>query len=122
MSNDREIPPSIDQLRLLRCIEAVASAGSTRQASEVLHVSQSSVTRAIQKFERRQRVRLFERAARGMVPTAIGGRVAVRAAALFEYLQAGALAVAADGPSGLIPTLLSVQVCAHTVFCDFLMQ
>jgi LysR family transcriptional regulator of gallate degradation len=51
-------------------------------------------------LERALELRLFDRAARGMVPTAAGSRAAQRARALFEQLARGAQEAAALAPEG----------------------
>lgn len=73
-------PPLVDQLKSLRALCAVAATGSTVAAAGALHLSQSSVVRAIQMLEREVAGTLFERSGRGMVATALGQALALRAA------------------------------------------
>ena len=61
-------------------------------------MSQPAVTRAILDLERGLDLRLFDRAARGMVPTAAGARAAQRARSLFEQLARGAQEAATLAP------------------------
>jgi len=91
MTTGRDIPAAIEQLHALRCVDAVARAGSVRGAAELMHLSQPAVTRAIQGIERSQGAALFERGARGMLPSLIGKRVAARSAALLDHLRRAAL-------------------------------
>ena len=88
-------------LRPLRSLAAVAKHGSTMRASEVLHLSQPAVARAIQDLERECGVSLFDRGARGMVPTPLGLQLAKRSDTLFHLLACGATeARAVTPPSG----------------------
>lgn len=96
---DRGAPPLFDRLRALRCLVAVAEHGSTVAAAEALHMSQPAVTRAVLDLERTLDLRLFDRAARGMVPTAAGTRAAQRARSLFEQLARGAQEAAMLAPA-----------------------
>jgi LysR family transcriptional regulator of gallate degradation len=96
----RGAPPLFDRLRALRCLAAVAQHGSTVAAGQALHMSQPTVTRAILDLERNLDLRLFDRAARGMMPTAAGARAAQRARALFEQLARGAHDAARLAPHG----------------------
>ena len=66
--------------RLLRALAAVVETGSTQRAGALLHVAQSSVARAVQQLEAVAGTALFERAGRGMLPTAAGQQLALRAA------------------------------------------
>jgi LysR family transcriptional regulator of gallate degradation len=66
--------------RLLRALAAVVETGSTQRAGALLHVAQSSVARAVQQLEAVAGTALFERVGRGMLPTAAGQQLALRAA------------------------------------------
>jgi LysR family transcriptional regulator of gallate degradation len=99
-TGERGAPPLFDRLRALRCLVAVAQHGSTVAAAAAIHMSQPAVTRAILDLERELDLRLFDRAARGMVPTAAGTRAAQRARSLFEQLARGAQEAAALAPEG----------------------
>lgn len=76
-------------LRLLRCVLAVAQAGSAAQAGGRLHLSVSAVTRAVQQAEQELGLPLFERGARGMVCTPAGQLLVARTARAFAELQRG---------------------------------
>ena len=58
--------------RGLRAAAVVAAAGSTVRGAELLHLSQSSVVRAVQALEATLGWMVFERSAQGMQPTAQG--------------------------------------------------
>jgi LysR family transcriptional regulator of gallate degradation len=73
-------------LRKLRAVQAVAAAGSTVDAAQALHVSQSSVVRAVKDAEAAFGFALFERSSRGMVPTACGRLVAYRVGRALELI------------------------------------
>lgn len=81
----KEVP-----LRVLRAVAVVAEVGSVTKAALILHQSASSVTRAVQEAESLLGLSLFERGARGMVPTAAGGVLALRVGRAMELLQAAA--------------------------------
>ncbi len=63
--------PRLD-VRDLRVVLALASAGTTAQAAAVLHLTQPAVSRALLSAEDKLGTRLFERTPRGLVPTAAG--------------------------------------------------
>lgn len=63
---DRAWPTLLAHLQRLRCALAVAEQGSTVQAAQVLHLSQSSVARAVEQLEAATGLALFHRHARGM--------------------------------------------------------
>lgn len=85
-------PPlaSLTPLKALRAALAVARHGSAAQAGAALSKSATSVTRAVQTLEAALGMPLFERHARGMVPTAAGRAVVARALRAFEQLDLGA--------------------------------
>jgi DNA-binding transcriptional LysR family regulator len=60
------------KLNHLRDILAVAEGGSLRAAARQLGLSQPALTRSLQELERELGVALFERHARGVVPTSMG--------------------------------------------------
>ena len=70
--------PRLD-VRDLRVVAAVASVGTTAAAAELLHLTQSAVSRALAVAEDHAGVELFDRSVRGLVPTA-AGRMLVEAA------------------------------------------
>jgi LysR family transcriptional regulator of gallate degradation len=96
----REIPAVAQRLTLLRCLAAVAALGSTQRAAEAVFLSQPAVTRAILELEKTCGVALFERGARGMLPTVVGARAAQRAEALLAQLAQGAAEAAALTTAG----------------------
>lgn len=80
------LPHLVDQLKPLRALCAVAATGSTVAAADALHLSQSSVVRAIQSLEADLTGALFERSARGMQPTPMGQELALRASRSLGHL------------------------------------
>ncbi|MDD2925407.1 LysR family transcriptional regulator [Rhodoferax sp.] len=76
----------LPQLRLLRALAAVAQAGSSQRAAALLHVAQSSITRAVQQLEASLLCPLFERSGRGMLPTARGRQLALRVSRALQFL------------------------------------
>lgn len=65
---------------------ALAASGSTVKAASALHVTQSAVSRGLILAEEKLGSRLFERSARGLVPTAAGTRLIGGAAPLLAQL------------------------------------
>jgi LysR family transcriptional regulator of gallate degradation len=96
----RATPAIIDRLKALRCLPEVVAHGSALRAAEAIHLSQPAVTRAILELEAFCGMALFERAARGMLPTALGARTAARAEVLFAHLAQGAAEAGALAPRG----------------------
>jgi DNA-binding transcriptional LysR family regulator len=97
----REPPAILARLRALRCLPAVVRAGSTARAAEALSLSQPAVARAVVALEATLGIALFERGARGMVPTPPGAAAARRAGWLLGLLEEGAREARAlvPGPS-----------------------
>lgn len=85
------------EIRDLELVLALSAAGSTAGAASALHLTQSAVSRALGQAEERVGVRLFERSARGLVPTGAGLRLLAGAPALLEQLRQLERAVA--GPA-----------------------
>jgi len=79
----------------LELVLALAAAGSTAGAASSLHLTQSAVSRALGQAESRVGVSLFERSARGLVPTAAGKRLLAGAGPLLAQLHELERAVAA---------------------------
>lgn len=97
-------------LRALRAVAAVASGGSVAQAAQALHQSSAAVTRAVQAAEAVLGVALFERGARGMVPTPEGELMALRASRALQALDVAAQGLRTRGapPSvAALPRLVS---------------
>ncbi len=79
--NDIDKGPRLD-VRDLRILLALASAGSTARAASVLHLTQPAVSRALLAAEDKLGTRLFERTVRGLTPTAAGQRLCAGATRL----------------------------------------
>ncbi|MFT3776490.1 MAG: LysR family transcriptional regulator [Minicystis sp.] len=77
--------PRLD-VRDLEVVLALASAGSTASAAAALHLTQSAVSRALCLAEDKIGARLFDRAPRGLSPTAAGERLIAGAAPLLAQL------------------------------------
>ncbi|MCA1225593.1 LysR family transcriptional regulator [Saccharopolyspora sp. 6M] len=67
------------ELRQLRCLVAIADAGTFTDAAIELGVSQAAVSRTLRSLERALGVRLLDRTSRSCVPTTAGARVLARA-------------------------------------------
>ena len=66
-------------LQQMRYIATIADTGSINKASELLYVSQPSLTAAIQEVEREVGFAVFHRGGRGVTPTADGQELSVYA-------------------------------------------
>ena len=66
-------------LQQMRYIATIADTGSINKASELLYVSQPSLTAAIQEVEREVGFAVFHRGGRGVTPTADGQELIVYA-------------------------------------------
>ena len=97
-----EAPALRSKLRGLRAIVAVLDQGAVGRAAETLHLSQPAVTRALRDIEDDLGFPLFDRAARGMLPTAAGRVLGTRARRAFDELAQGcgrAIVLAASSKS-----------------------
>lgn len=74
------------KLHHLRDLLAVARSGGVRAASRDIGIAQPALTRSIRELERELGVPLFERQARGLVPTALGEAFIRRAKAVDNEL------------------------------------
>lgn len=92
-------------LRALRAVAAVAAAGGASQAALALHQSASAITRAVQAAEQALGVALFERGARGMVPTAAGQALVLRVNRALQALQVAAQGLRARGAPASVASL-----------------
>lgn len=86
----RERLPRHLKLQELRVLLAVANQGSFRKAAQLLHLTQPAVTKAIAELEQTLGVPLFDRAARGVTPTAHGESFIRRAGAIFGEIDLAA--------------------------------
>ena len=75
-------------LRHLHAFRVVAATGGIRRSSESLFRASSAVTRSVATLERQLGVPLFERTGGGMLPTAAGELVRLRAERIDAELQA----------------------------------
>ncbi|WP_438390350.1 LysR family transcriptional regulator [Caballeronia sp. DA-9] len=80
--------PRLAQMHKLRAFAAVARHGNVHRASEALHLSQPSVTRAVRQLEMSLGTLLFERTTKGMRLTAAGDCAYRRVERALEALRA----------------------------------
>ncbi|MEK7345555.1 MAG: LysR family transcriptional regulator [Pseudomonadota bacterium] len=78
--------PLVDHLKSLRAACAVSLTGSSMGAAQALHLSQSSVTRAVQLLEDALQQVVFDRSARGMTVTPPWAELLQRCVRAFECL------------------------------------
>jgi LysR family transcriptional regulator of gallate degradation len=95
--DDRGDRPLAINLRHLRALSAVASAGSVRKAAHRLYRVSSAVAHAISELEDAVGVPLFERRTRGMVATAYGECVLTRARRIERAFDDARNALVAQG-------------------------
>ena len=74
-------------LRQLRYFVRIAESGSFREAAERVNVAQSALSRHVRALEEELGVALFERHARGVRPTAAGGRLFKRASLILRDIE-----------------------------------
>ncbi|HJV70699.1 LysR substrate-binding domain-containing protein [Ideonella sp.] len=92
-------------LRALRAVAAVAAHGGVSHAAQALHQSPAAVTRAVQGAERAFGVALFERGARGMLPTAAGEVLVQRVQRALQALQDAAQGLRSRGAPASVASL-----------------
>jgi len=99
-------------VRDLELVLALAATGSTVKAASRLYLTQSAVSRALLAVEDKLGARLFERRARGLAPTAAGGRLVAGAGALLAELSA----LEADAKAPALVTPLRVVCECYTAY------
>ena len=107
------IPSARLEVRDLRLVIALASAGTTARAASLLHLTQSAVSRALLDLEQRLGARLFERTPRGLVVTAAGDRLLEGGRRLLGELAELEVRVAAP-PAG--PTRIRLVCECYTAY------
>ncbi|NRI68173.1 LysR family transcriptional regulator [Rhodococcus sp. MS16] len=86
--------PGMD-IRSAQYLVAVVDHGGVTAAANALHISQPSLSQAVRNLERTLGSTLFERTARGLIPTAAGAAVADAARTLLRDVAKAETAVAA---------------------------
>ncbi|WP_043833494.1 LysR family transcriptional regulator [Muricoccus aerilatus] len=91
-------------LRQMRAVVAVAQTGSLGRAAALLHLSQPALTVQLREAETELGLRLFDRGARGAVPTEVGQGLVEAFARVLEDLDAVVAGAkeAAAGRAGLV--------------------
>jgi DNA-binding transcriptional LysR family regulator len=101
------------KLRQLVLLRALADSRSLRRAAGALSLTQPAATRMLQELEETLGLRLFERSARGMLPTPYGEAMIRHAGAVLADLDSAReeLAALADGSHGRVAvgTLMSTS-------------
>ncbi|MCP3100772.1 LysR family transcriptional regulator [Myxococcus sp. K15C18031901] len=111
---DIPLPPtsSLD-VRDLRVVLALATAGTTAKAAARLHLTQPAVSRALLGAEEKLATRLFDRTPRGLVPTAAGRQLIEGASRLLVELGDLERGVRAPEPA---PTRLRLVCGCYTAY------
>jgi DNA-binding transcriptional LysR family regulator len=86
----------IPSFRHLQVVAAVAQCGGVRGATARVNLSQPAVSQAVLSVERAIGEALFDRSARGMLPTEAGKLFARRIDRAIRYLKSGTQAIAAN--------------------------
>jgi len=81
------------KLRDLHILLTVTQSGSMGRAAAALSISQPVISKAIAELESSLGVRLFDRTAQGIVPTAYGRAMIASSRAVFDELQQGVKAI-----------------------------
>jgi DNA-binding transcriptional LysR family regulator len=91
-------------IQLLRTVLVIAQTGSISAAAEALEVSQSAVSKQLQRIEEQLGVKLFERRARGVVPTTFGQSLIERGELIARQFKdaVGEIRALAGGEAGEI--------------------
>lgn len=97
-------------LRHLRAFLEVCRHGSILAAANAVHLSQPAITQGIQNLETQVHTKLFQRTARGMVPTDIGTQFQSRITRAFAHLIAGLPKTRQSPAERMIGRLTSVQL------------
>lgn len=99
------------KLNHLRDVVAIIEAGGLRAAARQLGVAQSALTRSIRELEKEMGCALFERDARGMVPTPMGRVFALRASSAVNELRRAKeeMDQARGGTQGMVAAGLSIM-------------
>ena len=71
----------------LRYIIEIAQCGSVSAASKRLYVAQPNISKAIRNLEEEYQIQLFERTARGMVPTREGQQFIAQARRVIQEIE-----------------------------------
>jgi len=86
MKDIAPLPSARLDVKDLRVVLALASAGTTAQAASLLHLTQPAVSRALLVVEEKLETRLFDRTPRGLLPTAAGKQLITGASRLLVEL------------------------------------
>jgi LysR family transcriptional regulator for metE and metH len=86
VSRIHAIPKPALDVRDLELVVAVAAGGSTVRAASSLHLTQSAVSRGLLLAEEKLGLRIFDRSARGLAPTAAGKTLIEGAGAVLAQL------------------------------------
>ena len=103
------------KLNQLRMVLAIADKGSLRAAARELDISQPSLTHSLGDLERELGATLFERRARGMVPTPVGAVFLRRAAVIDSEARRARQEVAQFLGSDQGEVSICLSVVAHLV-------
>ncbi len=98
----RRLPP----LNALRAFDAVSRHGRVARAAEELHVTPSAISHLLKRLEHDLKVRLFQRAGRGLVLTTAGHRFAIGVQEAFTRLAQSVEEVCAEVEMGTLTVSL----------------
>ena len=101
------------KLTQLRDITAIAEHGSLRAAARHLGLAQPALTRSVHDLEHELGAALFERRARGVVPTPVGAAFVARARAILADVERARSEVEEIGGAGTGNVVVGLSVAAH---------
>ena len=103
------------KLRHLSCALDVARLGSVKDAADALCVTESAVSKTLRELEEHLGLRLFERSAKGMLPTQAGRQFLNYAHSALNTLQAG-VTLASGRSSGQISIRIGAMAVVSATF------
>src|SRR5690606_20730217 len=110
------------RLRHVQILSQLAALGSFSKTAETIGLTQPAVTHALAEFERLLEVRLFERHARGVRPTAVGQALLPMARRIIEAVEemADATYAVASNASDIVRVGAISSAVSSLLTADFL--
>jgi LysR family transcriptional regulator for metE and metH len=103
------------EVRHLRIVEAISRTGTVSGAARIVHLTQPAISHALAELERRLRLRLFHRTARGMDLTSEGRRILDAAHVVLDELRKAEhdLGLVRAGEAGHLTVTTQCYTCYH---------
>src|ERR1700754_775145 len=105
------------QFRQLRYFVKIVEAGSFSRAAATIHVAQPALSQQIAELEERLGVKLLQRSARGVTPTAAGEVLLREASAILHQLDQlpGIVRSGSDQPEGAVSLGLAISLASTLI-------